>query len=178
MNHDTQPGQTVATPIEGFFKPLAYALILFREGGYPSLFYGDLYGMKGEHPEPPSCGNKLADLALARQLYAYGMQEDYFESPNCIGWTRRGTWDRPFGLAVVMSNAEENELRMCVGSEHRGEVWTDTLGWNDREVKIDDEGWGVFPTPSCSLGVYVNKDATGRDKFPVEFDSDIYGERK
>jgi hypothetical protein len=30
MNHDTQPGETVATPVEGLFKPLAYALILLR----------------------------------------------------------------------------------------------------------------------------------------------------
>jgi alpha-amylase len=43
MNHDTQPGQTVATPIEGFFKPLAYSLILLRNTGYPCPFYGDLY---------------------------------------------------------------------------------------------------------------------------------------
>src|SRR6202044_1377600 len=74
MNHDTQPGQTVETPIEPFFKPLAYALILLRQEGYPELFYGDLYGMKGEHPEPPSCKGKLPDLALARKLYAYGEQ--------------------------------------------------------------------------------------------------------
>jgi alpha-amylase len=174
MNHDTQPGQTVATPIESFFKPLAYSLILLRNSGYPSIFYGDLYGIQGEHSEPPSCGDKLADLVLARHLYAYGDQEDYFEQANCIGWVRRGTWDRPNGVAVVLSNAEANELRMCVGSLHAGETWTDVLGWSDREVVIDDEGFGVFATPSCSLGVYVNREAEGRDKFPVEFDSDIY----
>ena len=86
MNHDTQPGQTVATPIEGFFKPLAYALILLRLDGYPAVFYGDLYGTKGEHAEPPTCGGKLADLVLARKLYAYGVQEDYFNEANCVGW--------------------------------------------------------------------------------------------
>ncbi|KAK7997578.1 hypothetical protein PG989_005618 [Apiospora arundinis] len=48
MTHDTQPGQTVATPIRGFFKPLAYALILLRAQGYHSVFYGDLYGIKGD----------------------------------------------------------------------------------------------------------------------------------
>ena len=42
MNHDTQPGQTVETPVEGFFKPLAYCLILLRNAGYPCPFYGDL----------------------------------------------------------------------------------------------------------------------------------------
>ena len=66
MNHDTQPGQTVETPVEGFFKPLAYSLILLRRDGYPGIFYGDLYGTKGEHATPPACGDKLADLILAR----------------------------------------------------------------------------------------------------------------
>lgn len=31
--HDTQPGQALEAPIEGFFKPLAYALILLRAEG-------------------------------------------------------------------------------------------------------------------------------------------------
>jgi len=138
MNHDTQPGQTVATPIEGFFKPLAYSLILLRREGYPSIFYGDLYGMKGENPEPPSCGKKLPDMILARKLYAYGDQEDYLDKSNCIGFVRRGTWDHPAGLACIMSNAEPGEIRMAVGKEHDGEVWTDVLGWSDRDVKIEE----------------------------------------
>jgi alpha-amylase len=63
MNYDTQPGQMVAIPIEGFFKPLAYALILLRQEGYPQLFYSDFYGMKGKegtNPEPVACRRKAA----------------------------------------------------------------------------------------------------------------------
>ncbi len=118
MNHDTQPGQTVATPIEGLFKPLAYSLILLRSEGYPQLFYGDLYGMKGEHPEPPACGGKLADLTLARKLYAYGDQNDYFDEQNCIGFVRRGTWDHPDGLACVMSNAGPGQKKVRAAPFH------------------------------------------------------------
>ncbi|KAF2202856.1 thermostable alpha-amylase [Delitschia confertaspora ATCC 74209] len=176
MNHDTQPGQTVATPISGWFKPLAYALILLRTSGYPCVFYGDLYGMKGEHPEPPSCGNQLADLILARKLYNYGEQEDYFNEASCVGWVRRGTWDRRFGLAVVMSNAEPGEVRMRVGKMHAGEKWTDVLGWEQGEVEIDEEGYGLFRCPGVSVSIWVNKDAEGRDQFPVNFDSNIYRE--
>lgn len=174
MNHDTQPGQTVATPIEGFFKPLAYALILLRREGYPSVFYGDLYGMQGENPEPPSCGGKLADLMLARKLYAYGDQEDYWDDPNCIGWVRRGTWDKPAGLACLMSNKGPGEIRMAVGPEHAGEKWTELLGWEEGEVEIDEEGFGLFKCPGVSLSVWVNKEAEGQDQFPTNFDSDIY----
>lgn len=175
MNHDTQPGQTVETPIEGFFKPIAYSFILLRREGYPCVFYGDLYGIKGEQPEPPSCGDKLADLVLARQLYAYGDQEDYWDDPNCIGFVRRGTWDRPAGLACVMSNAGPGEIRMAVGEMHAGEVWTDILGWEQGEATIGDDGFATFRCSGVSVSVWVRKDAEGRDRFPTNFDSNIYG---
>ncbi|KAF1981494.1 glycoside hydrolase family 13 protein [Aulographum hederae CBS 113979] len=175
MNHDTERGQVMETPIEGFFKPLAYCLILLRSSGYPCIFYGDLYGIKGEYAEPPSCGEKLPDMILARKLYAYGDQEDYWDDPNCIGWVRRGTWDKPAGLACLMSNAEPGQIRMAVGDEHNGEVWTDVLGWSQEEVTIED-GYGTFSCSGISVSIYVRKDAEGRDKFPVKFNSNIYGE--
>ncbi|KAI1079659.1 glucan 1,4-alpha-maltohexaosidase precursor [Whalleya microplaca] len=174
QNHDTQKGQTVETPVEGFFKPLAYSIILLRSQGYPCIFYGDLYGTQGEHAEPPSCGDKLADITLARTLYAYGDQDDYFDNPNCIGWVRRGTHDRADGLACIMSNTSPGEIQMHVGPEHKGEVWTDVLNWQQEEVEIDGEGNGLFRCPGMSVSIWVKKDAQGRDRFPVQFDSDIY----
>ncbi|EXJ91595.1 alpha-amylase [Capronia epimyces CBS 606.96] len=176
MNHDTQPGQTVATPIEGFFKPLAYALILLRNQGYPCVFYGDLYGMQGDNPEPPSCGGKLAHLVLARKLFAYGDQDDYFDEPNCLGFVRRGTHDRSAGLACVLSNAGPGQKKMFVGKEHAGELWSDLLAWQPDEVKIDDDGYGEFMCPGTSVSVWTNKDAEGRHKIDqLDFDADIYG---
>ncbi|KAL8738423.1 MAG: hypothetical protein Q9181_000794 [Wetmoreana brouardii] len=165
MNHDTQPYQALAADINPFFKPLAYCLILLRAEGYPCVFYGDVYGIKGDHPSPPSCGGKVPDLCLARKLYAYGEQKDYFYHPQVIGWTRRGTWDRPFGLACVMSNAGPNQLWMEVGMEHSGEVWTDILGWEQSRVTINQDGWGCFLCPGeTSVAVWVNERAEDRDK--------------
>jgi alpha-amylase len=174
-NHDTQPGQTMETPIEGFFKPLAYSLILLRREGYPCPFYGDLYGLCEPHKTPASCGGKLADLILARKLYAYGDQEDYWDSANCIGFVRRGTWDKPAGLACVMSNAGPGQIRMSVGEIHKGQKWTDVLGWEECEVEIDEEGYGLFKCPGTSVAIWVRSDAEGRESFPTEFDADIYG---
>lgn len=173
-NHDTQPGQTMETPIEGFFMPLAYSLILLRKQGYPCPFFGDLYGLREPHKTDPSCGGKLADLILARTLYAYGDQEDYWDNPNCIGWVRRGTWDRPAGVACVMSNSGPGEIKMAVGKEHTGEKWTDVLGWEQGEVEIDGEGYGLFKCPGTSVAVWVKSDAEGRDRFPTNFDADFY----
>ncbi|KAF1960771.1 glucan 1,4-alpha-maltohexaosidase precursor [Byssothecium circinans] len=108
MNHDTQKGQVMDTPIHPEFTSLAYSLILLRQHGYPCVFYGDWYGTSEPHPSPPTCNGKLADLVLARKLYAYGEQRDYFGDANCIGWIRQGLIrdgekSQRSGMAVVMS---------------------------------------------------------------------------
>ncbi len=176
MNHDTQPYQALEAAIEGWFKPLAYALILLRQDGYPCIFYGDLYGIDPEGQKqsfPPSCGGKLAHLTLARKLYAYGLQKDYFDDPNCAGWVRYGTWDRRFGCATVLSNTEDASKWMHVGEMHAGEVWTDVLGWSNEEVRINSDGWGEFRCHGTSVSIWVYRNAEGRDRFE-EFDADIY----
>jgi alpha-amylase len=103
----SRKGQVMDTPIHPKFTSLAYALILLREAGYPSVFYGDMYGTCEPFLSSPTCDGKLGNLILARKLYAYGEQQDYFEDPDCIGWVRRGVPDaRGFqasGMAVVMN---------------------------------------------------------------------------
>ncbi|RMZ82365.1 hypothetical protein DV737_g2107, partial [Chaetothyriales sp. CBS 132003] len=176
MNHDTQPGQALQLDVAEWFVPLAYAFILLRQSGYPCLFYGDLYGLKGgvqDNWRPPAAQGKIPDMALARKLYSYGEQNDYFDNPNCIGWVRRGTWDHPDGLAVIMSNTGESEKRMFVGEVHKGEKWTDILGWEQKEIEIGDDGFGLFPVGNVTLRIYVNKDAKGRDLFG-KFNEKIY----
>ena len=48
-NHDSYRSDAV----EEWFKPLAYALILLREGGQPCLFYPDYYGAAGRQGPGP-----------------------------------------------------------------------------------------------------------------------------
>ncbi|KAK6352859.1 hypothetical protein TWF696_004859 [Orbilia brochopaga] len=175
-NHDTQFGQASYMKMEGWFKPLAYAIILFRIDGYPCVFYGDLFGIKNpDNEEPPACDGKIPVMLAARKFYSYGEQNDYWDEPNCVGWVRKGTHDKSYGLAVVMSNADAGTKRMNVGSEHAGEVWTDVLGWEQGQVVIDDEGWGNFTCPGVSCAIWVNKDAPRRDGLG-DFDADIYKE--
>ncbi len=47
-NHDSQRGQALESTIAEWFKPAAYALILLRQQGLPTIFYGDYYGTSGE----------------------------------------------------------------------------------------------------------------------------------
>ena len=115
---------------------------------------------------------KLPDLILARKLYAYGEQNDYFDDPHLIGWVRKGTWDRKAGCAVVLSNRDMGEKKMFVGAKHAGETWTDIL-WEQRVVTIGRDGWATFPVGARSASVFVNKSARGRDRFG-KFNDRIY----
>jgi alpha-amylase len=177
MNHDTQPSQALSAPISPWFTIHAYSLILLRDSGYPCIFYGDVYGLRGGVPanlqSTPSAQGKIPDLCLVRKLYAYGEQNDYFNEANLVGWVRRGMWDRRDGCAVVLSNAEMGSQRMWVGDVHKGERWTDVLGWEKEGVVIGEDGWGVFPVGGCSASVFVNEKAKGRERFG-KFDSRIY----
>ncbi|TKW57174.1 Glucan 1,4-alpha-maltohexaosidase [Colletotrichum tanaceti] len=186
-NHDTQKGQAMDTSICKEFMPLAYSLLLLRREGHPCVFFGDLYGIGLPHPEAPVEG--LPDLLLARKLYAHGRQDDYFDRRDCVGWVRRGSDERPDGLALVMSwsKAEDPDtrLRMDVGLAHAGEVWTDVLARararalapepapEPEPVTIDENGFGLFRCRRNSMACFVRGDARGRNKFPVKFNADF-----
>ena len=81
--------------------------------GYPCIFYGDYYGVKGKK----SPHRKVLDMLLrARKEYAYGEEVDYFDHPNTIGFVRLGdSGHADSGLALVISNGEDGEKTMSVG---------------------------------------------------------------
>lgn len=118
---------------------------------------------------------------LARKLYAYGQQLDYFNHSNCIGWTRHGDSSNPYGCAVILSWTQETDFEHCapyikmnVGSQHAGEIWTDILGFEWNAVTIDENGIGRFPCQRNRMACFVSEAANGRDMFPVRFNADFY----
>lgn len=163
-NHDTQPLQSLEAPVEAWFKPLAYAMILLRDEGYPCIFYPDLYG--GHYKDKGRDGNEheiflnaieeLPHLLKARDKFAYGMQRDYFDHPNCIGWTREGDEEHE-GCAVVLTNGDAGNKAMEVGSRYAGQVFVDLLKKHPEEVTINNEGWGTFFVQPGSVSVWVKK---------------------
>lgn len=165
-NHDTQPLQSLEAPVEHWFKPLAYALILLREGGYPCVFYPDLYGAhyvdKGKDGQDheiflDTCPH-IESLLRARHQFAYGQQRDYFDHPNCVGWTREGTDENEnSGCAVLLSNGDDGFKSMEIGQRHSGKTFVDYLGAHPAEVVINEDGWGEFPVQAGSVAVWVVK---------------------
>ena len=85
-NHDTEPSQSLASFIPDWFKGHAYCLTLLRKAGYPCFFYGDLEGIDYENVS--SKKEMLQQLLSLRKQYNEGNQEDYFDHPHLIGWTR------------------------------------------------------------------------------------------
>lgn len=160
-NHDTQVGQALESWVSPAFKPLAYALILLRPSGYPCVFWGDLYGTKGDNPQEPV--SQLDVMIRARKLYAYGELRDYWDHMNCVGWVRMGEKDKRIdGCAVVLCNGSgEGSKRMEVGKEHTGEKWKDLLGWYQSEVIIGDDGWAEFKCSARSVSIWVKEGAKG-----------------
>jgi len=161
-NHDTQPLQSLESVVESWFKPLAYALILLRCDGYPCIFSADYYGAEysdtghdGEQYDVSMPNHRwiIDKLLTARSRSAYGDQIDYFDHPNCIGWTRMGDDDHPSGIAVVLSNGEAGSKWMQTRVPNGRFV--DITEHNEDPVLTDDDGWGEFLCPGRSMGVYV-----------------------
>ena len=161
-NHDTQPLQELEAPVEKWFKPLAYALILLREEGYPCIFYPDLFG--GHYWDRDNNGHEheifldkvdgIEGLLHARKQYAYGPQRDYFEDAHCVGWVREGDgYNR--GCAVVMSNRDSYLKPMQMGEAYAGQTFYDLLGRIQDKVQIREDGWGDFPCPAGNVSVWV-----------------------
>ncbi len=156
-NHDTQPGQKLESFIEDWFKPMAYAIILLRQEGYPCVFYGDYKGIS--HDKIKSKKQLLDKLMKLRKTKAYGVQHDYFDDPDCIGWTREGDEDhKDSGLAVVLSDGKGGTKRMYIGRQYAGAHFSDVMGNAKYNIKIDEDGCGNFYVNRGAVAVWVRKE--------------------
>jgi alpha-amylase len=161
-NHDTQPLQTNEAVVEPWFVPLAYALVLLREGGYPVVFLADYDGAEYEgegrdgqphHVVMPSHRWLIDRFLRVRRERAYGEQRDYFEEPRCIGWVRTGDEQHPGGAAVVLSSGEPGARRMQTASPRT--EFVDVTGHVEGTVTTEDDGWAEFRCAGGSVSVWV-----------------------
>lgn len=164
-NHDTQPLQSLESVVEAWFKPLAYAVILLRDQGYPCIFYADYYGAhykakKGnDGPEYEiwlTSHRFLIDrFLLARQHCSYGPQYDYIDHCNTIGWTRLGSPDHPRAMAVLMSDGPAGSKWMEVGKQHT--AFRDLTGHIRETITTNGDGWAEWRCPGGSVSVWVEE---------------------
>lgn len=153
-NHDTQYGQALESWVLEWFKPMAYALILLRQKGYPCVFYGDYYGVPSSNIPPVG---DLQTLLALRKERAYGIQHDYFDHPDIVGWTREGEKEHPdSGLAVLMTDSKGGTKEMYVGMQFAGMEFVDALKRQEGKIVIDDEGYATFTVADGSISVWIN----------------------
>jgi alpha-amylase len=98
----------------------------------------------------------MENLLKARNNHAYGIQRDYFDHPNCIGWTREGD-DEHSGCAVAISNGDNGNKNMEIGKRYSGKKFIDMLEKSQEEVEINNDGWGNFYAPAGSVSVWIEK---------------------
>ncbi len=152
-NHDSQPGQSLDSWVDDWFKEIAYSLILFRKDGYPCIFAGDYYGLKGEIKKDPL--KEMIDKMLdVRKKYSFGDQDEYFDNPQVVGWVRRTDADTS-SLAILISIGDMAEKQMFVGEEEAGKVYIDLSGNNKNTVTIDEDGNGVFNVGPGSVSYWA-----------------------
>ncbi|NER81590.1 MAG: alpha-amylase, partial [Leptolyngbya sp. SIO1D8] len=163
-NHDSQPLQALESPVEPWFKPLAYALILLRSEGYPCVFHADYYGANYEDAgkdgnqyliHMPSHRWLIDKFLYARRHYAYGPQYDYFDHFNTIGWTRLGNETHPKAMAVILSDGAAGNKWMEVGKPHT--AFVDLTEHVPGIVYTNEHGWAEFRCQGGSVSVWIEK---------------------
>jgi alpha-amylase len=174
-NHDTQPCQALESPVEDWFKPLAYAFILLRQEGYPNIFYADYFGAHYKSSDN-KCGKApggesrirmvshklLIDKFLAaRKKYAHGPQKNYLNHWDIIGWTRLGDPMHPGSMAAIMSDGPGGVKWMDTGKPDT--VYIDITGHRIEPVSTNQDGWGQFAVNSGSVSVWVEQSSLGAE---------------
>jgi len=166
-NHDTQPMQSLESTVDYWFKPLAYAIILLREGGTPCVFYPAVYEAryveKKDDREIYVELNKVPGIEAmmkVRNKLAYGQQRDYFDHEHVVGWTREGIPDQPgSGCAVLISNGEAGEKRMNMGPGNAHRQMKAVCGNRQEVVQLDEHGEGLFTVNEMSVSVWIFNDS-------------------
>ncbi len=155
-NHDTQPLQSLESLVESWFKPLAYAIILLRDEGYPCVFgvdyYGTYYNDKG-HDIWMASHQWMIDLFMdARKKYTFGRRRDYFDHCHTIGWTFQGDTEHK-SMAVLMTNFEDDTKWMETGKPHF--IYRDITHHVDGTIQTNEWGWAPFKTRAGKVSVWV-----------------------
>ena len=93
-----------------------------------------------------------------RKNHVYGIQHDYFDHHDVVGWTLEGDiGHKNSGLAVLLSDFEAGEKQMYVGKHFAGTTFYDFLGNRSERITIDENGNGVFFVNGGSVSAWVQE---------------------
>jgi alpha-amylase len=134
----------------------------------PNVFYADYYGTNYTSSDN-SCNNsvinmvshktKIDALMKARKDYAYGVQIDYLDHWDIIGWTRLGNTNHTKAMAVIMSDGAGGSKWMNV--DRKSKRFIDITGNRSETITANADGWGEFPVNSGSYSVWIEQEDQG-----------------
>ncbi len=154
-NHDTQPGQSLESWIEPWFKTHAYAFILLRDIGIPSVFYLDLYGDQRIGIDKVEGLDKLIKL---RTHHMHGTFYDYMDEEKTIGWCYTGD-NEGEGYVYLINTGNRTIKRMFVGKRNANRTYVNIFN-PEQSVKTDNNGIAYFPVDQKQCAVYINTGGT------------------
>ena len=177
-NHDYEYGRGFESHVEEWFKPLAYAYILLREGGYPCLFFPDYYGSvdwyekddkginrlwhKAQHP-----GRGYLDLLLqVRKQFALG-EERYYAESQVVGWVRLGFVPGAKGAMATVINTTFNAVRsitMNTGRFNKRFYHLATIKWTEGGFLVIKSAYEKYGNQAAALWT----DSNGWGTFPAD----------
>ncbi|PCR99677.1 alpha-amylase [Lactococcus fujiensis] len=156
-NHDTQEGQALQSWIQPWFKEQAYSLILLRQKGTPTVFWGDLYGIPAREVDP--VGDNLRRMIALRGHSEFLSEYDYFDDADLLGWTNTIKLNgEKTGLATTLTNSKGGAKYMIVDKSEAGKVYSDLLGRHTEPVTLDDKGGAEFYVDDATASVWINQD--------------------
>ncbi len=152
-NHDTLSGRSLASQVADWFKPSAYALILLHKNGYPTVFVADWAGAGGV----ANHSWLLERLMKARKHHAYGVQNDYFDHGDVVGFTREGDASHWYGMAVLISDnrSSDGSKWMFMGNAHKNKCFSDATEHFSNQICTNSSGWGNFTVRAGKTSVWV-----------------------
>jgi alpha-amylase len=182
--HDFEFGRDLDSHVREWIKPLAYAFILLRGGGYPMVFFPDFYGShaSGPHLGQPPGREYLSLLLRLRKQFALG-EDRFYGAGSAIGWVRMGGVPGARGaMAVVLNTAHGGvrAVRMDTGQsnrrfyhlatlKHLGSLGEDAFqvvrgrydmyGDKADELWTDGAGWAEFVADSGTVSVWLEDGA-------------------
>jgi alpha-amylase len=168
-NHDYEYGRDFESHVEEWFKPLAYAFILLRQGGYPCIFFPDYFGTDNNRSWRPYQleGRGYLDLLLKlRKQFALG-DERYYAARNIAGWIRMGFVPGAKGaMAVVINNSfgGVQGIRMDTGRPNQRFYHFATIMSTPNEFVVVRGNYQLYGTKSDALWA----DSSGYGDFVAE----------
>lgn len=151
-NHDTQPGQALASWVMDWFKTSAYAMILLYKCEVPCVFLGDMSGVRKTHSPKVAL---LEEMVWIRKNLLSGPVKDLFDQdPQKACWISLS--DHPVLVLFTIGDAKSRSIQF----EQLAGLRFEDISRPGHVIGLDANGNGTFDCqPGCCSIYLLEKDA-------------------